>query len=157
MFYMPMMLWRALNGHTGMDMNDIIEATEKLPYIVDQKEKTRFLTSLAESTHRYLNASKPRPYKHKKFSIDWFIDCVCCKTRRGNSFLCGKRNGNYITVLYVVVKLIFLANVIGQLWTLNFLLGHNYANYGVDVLKAMYHGDDWTESKRFPRCTSPWD
>ena len=67
--------------------------------------------------------------------------------------ICGKRRGNYISILYVVVKVIYLANAIGQFFALNFFLGHDYVSYGVDVFVAMYHGDDWSESERFPRVT----
>lgn len=50
-------------------------------------------------------------------------------------------------------QLIFLANVVGQMWLLNALLGQNFANYGFYVIDNMVHGRDWMLSERFPRVT----
>lgn len=67
--------------------------------------------------------------------------------------MCGRRRGNYLISLYIVVKLLFIANVFGQLFALNFFLGHDFHAYGVDVVSALMRGDDWTASQRFPRIT----
>ncbi len=67
--------------------------------------------------------------------------------------MCGRRFGNYLVVLYVFSKLLFIANVIGQLFILNAFLGTNFNMYGIDVLREISQGIDWTESARFPRVT----
>lgn len=67
--------------------------------------------------------------------------------------VCGRRYGNYLVVLYIFVKLLFIGNVIGQLFALNSFLGTNYNMYGFDVMKALATGEDWTASSRFPRVT----
>ena len=59
----------------------------------------------------------------------------------------------YLTAAYVCIKLIYAANVIGQLFLLNKFLGTDYHFYGVDVLRRMAAGEDWTTSQRFPRVT----
>ena len=69
--------------------------------------------------------------------------CVCC----------GRRFGNYLVVLYLFCKIIFIANVIGQLFALNAFLGTDFNFYGIDVLTQLGTGSDWTASPRFPRVT----
>ena len=66
---------------------------------------------------------------------------------------CGRRQGNYLIFLYLVVKLLFIANIFGQLFALNIFLGHDFHLYGFDVIKSAIYGDDWAASPRFPRVT----
>ena len=67
----------------------------------------------------------------------------------------GRHRGNYLVTLYLLVKLLYIANVVGQLYMLNALLGASYHTYGVDVINAMVNGNasDWTASPMFPRVT----
>jgi len=66
---------------------------------------------------------------------------------------CGRRHGNHLTAGYLAVKLLFLVNVVGQLFALNVFLGQDFHLFGVDVLRAVVAGRDWTASSRFPRVT----
>ncbi len=61
--------------------------------------------------------------------------------------------GNYLVVLYIFTKIIFIVNVIGQLFLLDAFLGTNFHFYGIDVIKSLAQNVDWTESARFPRVT----
>jgi len=61
---------------------------------------------------------------------------------------CGRRHGNYLTSVYLAVKLLFLVNVVGQLFALNLFLGHDFHLFGVDVLRAIAAGEDWTTTSR---------
>jgi len=67
----------------------------------------------------------------------------------------GRHRGNYLVTLYLLVKLLYIGNVVGQLYMLNALLGASYHTYGVDVINAMVSGNasDWTASPMFPRVT----
>ena len=69
--------------------------------------------------------------------------CICC----------GRQRGNYLTVLYILTKLLYIGNAIMQLFALNIFMGHNFSAYGVDVISALLNGDEWIESYRFPRVT----
>jgi len=66
---------------------------------------------------------------------------------------CGRRHGNYLIAVYLAVKLLFLVNVVGQLFALNLFLGQDFHLFGIEVLRAMIAGYDWTTSPRFPRVT----
>jgi len=66
---------------------------------------------------------------------------------------CGRRHGNYLIAVYLAVKLTFFVNVVGQLFALNLFLGQDFHLFGIDVLRAMMVGYDWTTSSRFPRVT----
>ena len=131
-----------MNNDTGMDMNDIIETSEKMQQTTKPDDRQKLLRLLSLQTHRYLGISKKQ---NQHSALKRFVNRICG--------LCGKKYGNYVTVMYFIVKILFLGNVIGQLWMMNYFLGQNYSNYGVEVLTAMWHGYDWTLSSRFPRVT----
>ena len=61
--------------------------------------------------------------------------------------------GNYLTVMYIFVKVLYIANVIGQFLLLNSFLGTSYGWYGYEVLVNLIAGRPWTTSDRFPRVT----
>ena len=65
----------------------------------------------------------------------------------------GRRQGNYLISLYLVTKILFIINVVSQLFVLNSFLGTDYSMYGINVLQELMRGDDWTQSDRFPRVT----
>ena len=67
--------------------------------------------------------------------------------------LCGRHKSNYLVVLYLVCKLLYIANAIGQLFLLNVLLDTDFHSYGIDVIQKSLAGDDWFPTTRFPRVT----
>ena len=56
-------------------------------------------------------------------------------------------------MFYLICKLLYITNAVGQLYMLDAFLGHNFHFYGIDVMRRLYTGSDWTESVRFPRVT----
>ena len=49
------------------------------------------------------------------------------------------RFGAYLTTLYLVTKVLYFLNVVGQLFLLNLVLATDYSIYGIEVSN---HGDD---------------
>ena len=144
LFYLPIVFWRAKNDDTGMDMNDVIESAEKVQQVTTEEDRNRKLKNLATQTDRYLGMRKLEN-KYGSFSIKALIKRVFG--------MCGRKYGNFITVLYFFVKIWFLANVLGQLWMMNYFLGQDYASYGTEAITRMIAGEDWSSDHRFPRVT----
>jgi len=65
------------------------------------------------------------------------------------------RNGNYLAVLFIVSKLFYILNVIGQLFLLNLILATKYNTFGFDVVRDLMENRDWTDESyvAFPRVT----
>jgi len=59
----------------------------------------------------------------------------------------------YLTCAYLLVKVFYAGNVVGQLFLLDRFLGTDFRLYGVSVLQRMLAGQDWTTSSKFPRVT----
>uniref|UniRef100_A0A0N5AC72 Innexin n=1 Tax=Syphacia muris TaxID=451379 RepID=A0A0N5AC72_9BILA len=61
--------------------------------------------------------------------------------------------GSYVTILYLVVKLLFLINIILQFVLLNQFLGPQYTFWGIGIITDLFRGRHWQESGHFPRVT----
>jgi hypothetical protein len=152
MFYLPVLLWRNLNSRTGIDLNDIVETAEKFQFSDDMETKKKTLNFLSKQTDRYLGMSKRPtnkfggPFSNLGPVMKNCLSTLCTPC-------CGKRFGNYISMMYLFVKLLMLANVIGQIFLLNKFLGFDYNLYGFYVVRAWMNGSEWHESPRFPRVT----
>lgn len=64
---------------------------------------------------------------------------------RGRLFgwLFGRRVGFYVAVLYTSIKLLYLLNVAAQFLALNAFIGHSYKYWGIEVLRALFTGENW--------------
>lgn len=145
LFYLPCMVWRTLNGRSGIDVNNIVESGETFQNIEMAEMRDKTLSYMTKQMDRYLTAQKE--YKPGcTISLKHCLSRTCC-------FFCGRRKGNYLSVLYIMVKVLYIANVVGQIFALNAFLGHDYNMYGLDVISSLASGEDWTQSSRFPRVT----
>ena len=83
-------------------------------------------------------------------SVKHLLTRTCC-------LRCGRRHSNYLILLYVFVKFLYLVNAVGQIFLLDLFLGGSaFHAYGIDVLRgAVDLESDWPEtgSARFPRVT----
>jgi hypothetical protein len=68
-------------------------------------------------------------------------------------FWTGKRLGNYLVVLYMFVKTLWLTNAISQLFLLNSFIGNNYQAFGIEIIQMLLSGQEWNELRHFPRVT----
>jgi len=62
---------------------------------------------------------------------------------------------NYLVVLFLISKIFYIGNVIGQLFLLNLVLATRYYTFGFEVVHDLFKSKDWTEESyvAFPRVT----
>ena len=65
------------------------------------------------------------------------------------------RKSYYLVVLFIVSKLFYIANVIGQFFLLDHVLAVKYHTFGLDMARDLIADKDWTELSyvAFPRVT----
>jgi hypothetical protein len=68
-------------------------------------------------------------------------------------FMLGKFLGNYLVILYFFVKILYIANCVGQLALISVLLGRNFYMYGTTIFKDIIQGKGYVDSEYFPRVT----
>jgi len=64
----------------------------------------------------------------------------------------GKYTGNYLVILYIGVKLIYIVNSVLQVYITSVLLGQSFIYLGVDFIRGILTNHDWEtpNSKYFP-------
>ena len=66
---------------------------------------------------------------------------------------CGRHKGNFLMALYLVIKILYIGNAIGQLFLLNAILDTDFHAFGIDVMRKSFSGEEWAPTTRFPRVT----
>lgn len=56
------------------------------------------------------------------------------------------RRGSYLNLLYILVKFVYLVQVLTQFVILNRFLGTAYTFWGFDILRDLAYGREWQES-----------
>nr|CDS27459.1 innexin unc 9 [Hymenolepis microstoma] len=73
----------------------------------------------------------------------------------------GKRLGNRLFSIYLLIKLLYILNAVGQIYLLEFFIGLNFRDggvFGVTLTKNMIDAKNWQSTLNFPRvgfCVVP--
>lgn len=80
---------------------------------------------------------------------------ICQQETRPHIILIGyaQRHGCYVTMVYLLVKLLYLVNSISQLFLLTTMLTTGRSEKGVGMFIDILWGEDWRQSGIFPRVT----
>lgn len=144
LFKVPCILWRILTASAGVNLDKIVTLAAETQYISpEDREKT--IKHIVRYMDRWLENA--REYRSGCFiRLRQTISKYCC-------IVCGKRYGNYLVTIYMIIKLLYMTNAIGQLFILNEFLGTNYNAYGLEVMQHLVEGIEMVDSIRFPRVT----
>ncbi|CAF0765923.1 unnamed protein product [Didymodactylos carnosus] len=143
LFYLPRMMWRSLSAKSGINIVNLVDAALNYQTADRFEDRQKIMSYLTKSIDQYVYMRKR---KRKRFDfIRRLIAFILCVP--------GRKMGSYLLILFFVTKILFIANAIGQLFLLNIFLGHNFASYGVELIKKILSGEDLTESVYFPRVT----
>lgn len=144
LFYMPCIIWRILNGQSGINVDRIVSLASDA-MMESPENRARSIKYLVKHMDRCLD--NQRETRH----------ACCVKLRHilsaNLNLLCGRKYGNFLVAVYFLMKGFYIANAIGQLFLLNEFLGSNYRVYGFEVLRELAEGNEWSGSHRFPKVT----
>ncbi|KAI1730851.1 innexin domain-containing protein [Ditylenchus destructor] len=132
LFYLPSLLWRILNWQSGVAVKGIIQMCEDVGNMAIEKRKNSVdvvATHLRDSLRTQRNLSR-------RYILSPLL-----------------ARGSYLTTLYLIVKVLYLMQVLMQFVVLNAFLGTNYTFWGFEILRDLAYGREWQESGHFPRVT----
>ncbi|KAI6177335.1 Innexin family-containing protein [Aphelenchoides bicaudatus] len=134
MFYIPCIMWRGLlHWHSGINVQSLTQMA------CDAR--------MMDSDARAATVQTIAGHLEDSLEIQREVTDV-------SSFFCvGKRWGSYVTCLYVFIKLLYLANVVVQIFLLNLFLGTDNIFYGFQILKDLLSGREWHATGNFPRVS----
>ncbi|CAF1984910.1 unnamed protein product [Rotaria magnacalcarata] len=126
-FYLPRMLWRSMNTRSGID----------LQYLVTKSSEN----TIAQAIECYCE-----PNEQDARFISRFCRTILCTS--------GKRLGNYLRSIYLMVKFLYLTNSFLQLVLVHRVLGQPGWLYGIDIWYSIFiRNSVLTDSPYFPRVT----
>jgi hypothetical protein len=126
-FYLPRMLWRSMNTRSGIDIQ----------YLISKGDAKIIIAALDHYC---------QPHKHDNRFCSRMCRTLFCTT--------GKRLGNYLRSIYVMVKLLYLINSFLQLLLIHIILGQPGWFYGIDIWYRIFiQNSVLTDSPYFPRIT----
>ncbi|CAH8501547.1 unnamed protein product [Schistosoma rodhaini] len=83
--------------------------------------------------------------------------CLChwllCGNQKIKRFKYYNYNYSFLFYLYIIIKLLYLINIIGQLYLMKLFLGVKSYFFGYYVIKDLINGHIWNETGHFPRVT----
>ncbi|KAK2150450.1 hypothetical protein LSH36_404g00013 [Paralvinella palmiformis] len=136
LFYLPRPIWRLFNKKSGIAVSTITDAAIECQRKADFDSRDKTLRYMVKHMGRFLVELSSEHELASRLKSCWYAVY-----------------GNYLVITYLVIKLVYITNVIGQLFMLNAFLDTNFNMYGIEILQKMAMGEEWTSSERFPRVT----
>ncbi|CAF2504632.1 unnamed protein product [Rotaria sp. Silwood2] len=148
LFYFPRVVWRTLNMKSGLDLVNLVDAAIKYEQVEQYESRDRIMSYIIINIERYISARAHLTRRH----IEKHYSCI---RRFFQLFLfCSSRHyGNYLVIVYFLVKLLWLVNTLAQLFLLNAFLGNEYYLFGFEVIEQLFKNQRWTENRHFPKVT----
>ncbi|KAL7672261.1 hypothetical protein ACOME3_007152 [Neoechinorhynchus agilis] len=148
-FYVPNTIWKFLAVQSGFDIASwvkLLNSMEALHPLARQKTVRHVANLILRSL--YSTGSESNLYKvtsrvRGSVSMKSVINDI---PHPKNHYLITNR------VAYVI-KILYIGNVIGQLYLLQYFIDERYGTYGIDVVQRVVKGGDWELKVRFPRVT----
>ncbi len=154
LFYLPRLLWRALSSKSGISISNVVQAARSYQSSEKFQDRDKIMLYMAKSIDQYSYTRRRRKTEiSKKCDCDiqqlCFTDSSCCCGGASSSNMTGGSSGGqvsisgtYLVCLYLLIKIIFLTNSLGQLFLLNVLLGHkNFHLYGIEIMQNILQGN----------------
>ena len=111
LFYIPSVLWHALATKTGFDIANLVKTLHSMEQL-NPDIRDRTLRYIAKHIDRALEIQR-------EMGTGFFSHFKRILRRHCPLFMIGRAQGNYLTFVYLFVKLLYITNVIGQLFLLN--------------------------------------
>ncbi|VDD86381.1 unnamed protein product [Enterobius vermicularis] len=134
MFFIPAWIWKTLNKQSGLDLDTIVKEAKKVRAAKSEDRKTE-ISKLSLYISENLEFDANRTTRHFLF------------------FNFGRSLGSYCSVLYLIVKLLYVVNIITQFIILNNFLGSDHSLWGFSTMYDLWNGREWSDSGVFPRVT----
>jgi innexin len=154
LFYIPSIIWSSLNSKSGYDLAMLVNHARLIDTYTSELRETsvRHLARFIDRTLEY-HRQKRLEYMDELKSMTCSSPTSICSFFLMNNHM--RMRDHHLMWSFLFSKVLYLLNVLGQLYVLNFFLGNDYHMYGFSVIRALFTGnnENWTVTPRFPRVT----
>ncbi|KAK4472422.1 hypothetical protein MN116_003677 [Schistosoma mekongi] len=157
LFYLPCLVWRLFSNQSGFQVSSFLSQAG-LPENFDMVTMPNSYYSghkIFDDCSQTVNElSVDEPLNNSSTCSCWSTGTRKRPQRTHISYVPPCRyQGNFLVRLYMLVKILYLSNVVGQIFLLEYYTGVEYNFYGIRVLYDLARGRQWEESGHFPRVT----
>ncbi|XP_045180930.2 innexin unc-9-like [Mercenaria mercenaria] len=145
LFKLPNILWKMLHEGSGINIDKLCKNAQSTEELSTEERKGAY-EGLVYVIRKWISVSQP--YHDTRLTrAKATLAPVFCLT-------CYKRGGTYLTGLYLIIKILYLANAAGQLFLLNdFITTDSSRMFGIEWIQSFQNKYRSEESPRFPRIT----
>lgn len=148
LFYIPRIVWQIIcYNRTGTDLENLVSVANKASNTVegDRKGLVKHVAATMEEMF----------FQHRDYRMGKVADARRKAFRFCGMFIASKRLGTWLIFTYIFIKFVYLANAIGQLYLMTTFLGFNSSmtSFGFAIASYMANGQDWNETRIFPRVS----
>ena len=135
-FFIPRPIWGFMNKMSGIAVNTITDAAIECQTKMNPAARSEIMRYMINHMTRFLREAHIGESGYPLCKQFWKV------------FM-----SYYLVTTYLLIKLLYITNVLGQIYFMNLFLNTEYHWYGVEVLASLGKGDSWSTSERFPRVT----
>jgi hypothetical protein len=129
LFLVPKMIWHLFTRRGGLNIRRLVQI------IRDKADAEKGVDFVKRTLKLYFDTENN------------LHGTICCGFRCRNFYI------GY-TLMYFTVKILYVINTLAQFFLLNVFLSFNFTGYGPEAINKLFGGgEDWFESRRFPRVT----
>uniref|UniRef100_A0A0K0DUU9 Innexin n=1 Tax=Strongyloides stercoralis TaxID=6248 RepID=A0A0K0DUU9_STRER len=141
LFYSPCLIWRIMYDRSGIRLKDIMAFGN---------DRANIQPAMRQKNVNGLAAHLTSIFRHRFCFGSQHSYHLKLLSKLLNLRFCA----SFLTFLYLGIKILFLINVLFQMYLMNkFLQTDGYGIYGLSVIKDLIFGKPWAESGNFPRVT----
>ncbi|UJR09573.1 hypothetical protein I4U23_013808 [Adineta vaga] len=146
-FSLPRFFWQAFNNRIGLSIGNLVDASIQSETFESKTDRYAVIQYISDCLQRYEEYINPSKYAKSSYFKHLFDQC---------RLFCQARTGASLTCFYMFIKLLYIFNLIIQIYFLQHFLSYSdvsYFQYGFSVFHRLISGYTLPESRLFPRIT----
>ncbi|XP_018025213.1 innexin unc-9 isoform X2 [Hyalella azteca] len=141
LFYVPFAIWNATAKNSGIKVGRLLKKVTIISqYTPGHPDRDALIVEFLDQFNTLMGVAKCCPGTVCKF------DC-------SSSASCAGAPSSSLFVLYMLIKLLYVVNIIVQYFLLTVFLGEGYLYHGLEILEKLVQKKEWWTSPRFPLQT----
>lgn len=141
-FMIPHLIWQTFSKTSGLDVTELGLIAKKIRNF--DTNRIDVINQITRHIKMGLELKSKPVYRNKDIEAE----------KKLKKFILNSRRESYLYVLYMIVKLLYILNLVFQIVLMDVFFEFRNYSFGFEFLKKFLKGDDYSRiDKAFPRVT----